>query len=106
MTAKEAVEALKHASYDLKVQETKVHLVNELAEVCRDYCQEVWMEAFNLAGVPATSEWRKAENIFYPADIREVPAMFPPPTAPAPTSSEPPLLSKPLFLLLLLNEKT
>ena len=40
-TAKEVVEALKQASYNLRVQETEVHLANELAKVCRDYCYEV-----------------------------------------------------------------
>ena len=48
------------------------------------------MEALNLASVPATLEWRKAENIFYLVDIREVPVALSPPTAPAPTSSEQP----------------
>ena len=55
------------------------------------------MEAFNLAGVPATSEWRKAENIFYPADIRKVPAVYPPSTTPAPTSSEQPFTTQAPF---------
>ena len=40
------------------MQETEVRLADELAEVCRDYCKEVWMEALNLARVLATSEWR------------------------------------------------
>ena len=48
------------------------------------------MEALNLAGVPAASECRKAENIFYPADIREVLVALLPSTAFAPTSSEQP----------------
>lgn len=42
--------------YDLKVQETEARLIKELAEVCKEYCQEVWIEALNLAEVPATSE--------------------------------------------------
>lgn len=50
------MEASEWALYDLGVQETEVRLVEELAEVCRDYCREVWTEALNLAGVPATSE--------------------------------------------------
>lgn len=54
--AKEVMEASKWAFYDLGVQETEVRLVEELAEVCRDYCREVWTKALNLAGVPATSE--------------------------------------------------
>ena len=71
--AKEAAEAVEQASYNLKVQETEVRLADELAEVCKDYCQEVWVEALNLARVPVTSEWRKAENVYYPSDIHEVP---------------------------------
>ena len=39
--AKEATKAAKQASYNLEVQETKVRLAEELAEVCKDYCQEV-----------------------------------------------------------------
>ena len=38
--------------------------------------------------------------MYYPADIREVPAALPPPVAPASIFSEHPLSPKPLFLLL------
>lgn len=55
-TVKEDMEALKQAFYDLRVQETEVRLAEELVEVCRDYCKKVWMEALNLAGIPAASE--------------------------------------------------
>ena len=41
-TAKEATKVSEQASYDLGVQETEVHLVEKQAEVCRDYCKEVW----------------------------------------------------------------
>ena len=56
--AEEAAEASKQAAYKLGVQEIEVRLANELAKVCRDYCKEVWLEALNLVGVPATSKWR------------------------------------------------
>ena len=69
-------------------------MAKKLAKVCRDYCQEVWAEALNLAGVLVTSEWRKAENIYYPTDICEVLAAFPPLIAPAPTSSEQPSITQ------------
>ena len=75
--AKEVAEALEQASYNRGVQETEIRL----AEVYRDYYKEVWIEVLNLTGVPATSEWRNAENIFYPEDICEVPAVLPPPVA-------------------------
>ena len=54
--AKEATEALEQASYDRGVQETKLWLAEELVEVCRDYCKEVWAKAFNRAGVPVAFE--------------------------------------------------
>lgn len=39
--AKEAAEVAEKASYNLGVQETEVYPRDELAKVCRDYCQEV-----------------------------------------------------------------
>lgn len=79
-----ATEVSKQASYELGVQETEVRLTNELAEVCKDYCKEVGLEALNCARVPATLEWTEARNIYYPLNIREVPAELPPSTALAP----------------------
>ena len=92
--AEEAIEASKQASYELGVQETEVQLADELAEVCRDYCKELWLKALNLAGVPATSKWREARNIYYPPDIREVPAELPPSIALAPLLIEQPLTTQ------------
>ena len=69
-------------------------MAEELVEVYRDYCQEVWAKALNLAGVPTASEWRKAENIYYPVDIREVPSTLPFLAALAPTSSEQPSITQ------------
>ena len=76
--AEEAVEVSKQASYELGVQETKVRLADELVEVYRDYCKEVWLEALNLAGVLATLKWREARNVYYPLDICKIPANLPP----------------------------
>ena len=89
--AEEATGASKQASYELGVYETEVQLADELAEVYRDYCKEVWLEAPNLAGVPATLKWREARNIFYPANIREVPTDLPltPAHAPLPIKQPP-----------------
>jgi len=44
-----------------------------LEGVYRDYCLEVWTEALKLTRVPATLEWRRAENVYYPQDLREAP---------------------------------
>ena len=73
-TTEEVTEASRLESYKQGVHETKVRLADELAEVCRDYCKEVWLKALNLAEVPTDSEWREVWNIYYPPDIREVPA--------------------------------
>ena len=67
--AREASEATEVASYKRGVQETKIRLAEEVARVCRDYCTEVWAKVLNWVGVPATSELRSVENIFFPEDI-------------------------------------
>ena len=64
--------------------------MEELAKVCKDYCQEVWLEALNLVGVPTTLKWRKVENTYYSLDICEVLDVLPPPVSLAPNSSEQP----------------
>ena len=38
--------------------------------VCRIYCAQTWDEAFNRAGVEASSELRRPENVVYPEAIR------------------------------------
>ena len=51
----------------------KQRLAEEVAEVCRDYCSVTWATALNNAGVLAESKLRKAERVFYPEHIREIP---------------------------------
>ena len=41
--------------------------------MCRDYCTVTWNAAVNSAGVSADSELRKAENVYFPEHIREIP---------------------------------
>ena len=77
--AREASKAAETASYKRGVLETEARLVEEVVEVCRDYCAKTWAEALNRTGVPADSNLRRAENIFLSEDIREVLAMLPPP---------------------------
>ena len=52
---------------------TEQRLVEEVAEVCRDYCTVTWNEAFNSVGVPADFELRRAEKVYFPEHIREIP---------------------------------
>ena len=42
--------------------------------MCRDYCSVTWAATLNIAGVPAESELRKAEKVFYQEHTREIPA--------------------------------
>ena len=67
--AKAIAKASKQKAYDLRVQETKAHLTKELFGVYRDYCQKVWIEALNLVGVHAASEWRGPQNVYHPQDL-------------------------------------
>ena len=57
------------ASYDRRVADTKTHLAEEVAIVCRDYVSESWGVAMDRAEVPADFELRRLENIFFPEDI-------------------------------------
>ena len=41
--AKEVSEAVETASYKCGVQEMKIRLADKLAEVCKDYCNKVWL---------------------------------------------------------------
>ena len=71
-------EAEKIASYEHEVLDTETRLAKEVARVCRDYYAETWAEALNQAGVPAISELRSTENIFFLEDIKEILATLPP----------------------------
>ena len=63
--AKEAAEAEKKASYQLSMEETKIRLVEELSEVCYDYCDTTWDKALTTAGVPTDSTLRLPGSIYY-----------------------------------------
>ena len=41
--------------------------------MCRDYCTVTWNEALNSVGVPADSELRRAERVYFLEHIREIP---------------------------------
>ena len=56
----------KQKGYDLGVVETEETLRAEVPVVCRNYCAQTWDEALNRARVEASSELRKAKNLYYP----------------------------------------
>ena len=84
--AREAAERAVVASYDRGVKDTEIRLTEEVAAVCRDYITMSWGVALDRAEVPANSDLRKAENIFFPEDIREIPDVVAP-EEPLPTKA-------------------
>ena len=82
--AREAAEKAVAASYDRGVKDTEVRLAEEVATVCREYITLSWGVALDRAAVPADSDLRKTENIFFPEDVCEIPDEVateePPPT--------------------------
>ena len=63
--AREAAEKAVAASYDRGVKDTEVRLAEEVATVCREYITLSWGVALDRATVPADSDFRKTENIFF-----------------------------------------
>ena len=87
---KEAVETEKQAAYALGVQETQSRLTEEFSSVARDYCDITWGKALDAAGVPADSNLRLSESIYYDSDIRELLGSgSPPPEQPVQVSEAP-----------------
>ena len=76
---KEATEAEKQAAYDLGVQETQSRLTEEFSAVARDYCDITWGKALDVAEIPANSNLRWPESIYYDSNIRELPGPGSPP---------------------------
>ena len=69
---KEAAETEKQATYTLGMEETQARLTEEFSVVCRDYCDISWGKALDVAGVPADSNLRRLESIYYDPEIREL----------------------------------
>ena len=66
---KERDEAEQHG-YNVGVAETENALRAEVPAVCYAYCTQTWEEALNRAGVDASSELRKPENIIFPPALQ------------------------------------
>ena len=77
--AREVAEVAVKASYKRGVQDTKAQLSEEVVVVCRDYYTKSWGVAMDRVGVPADSELKRDENIFFLEDIWEIPKSDPPP---------------------------
>ena len=66
---KERDEAQQHG-YDVGVAETEDAFRAEVLTMCRAYCAQTWEKALNQAGVEASSELRKPENITFPPALQ------------------------------------
>ena len=54
------------------MEETQARLTEELSTVYKDYCDISWGKAFDVVGVPADSNLRRPESIYYDPEIREL----------------------------------
>ena len=86
---KERDEAEQHG-YDVGIAETEDALRAEVPAVCRAYCAQTWEEALNQAGVEASSELRKPENIIFPLALQVPKQTEIAPFAPQPVNEAPP----------------
>ena len=69
--AEAAKETAEDEGYNAGVADTQASLKAQIPGVCRLYCSQVWEEALKRAGVVASFDLWKAENIFYPTTIHE-----------------------------------
>ena len=69
--AESSKEKAEEEAYDLGVAETQATLKAHVPRVCRLYYSQVWNEALKQAGVEASSNLWKVENVYYPPAIRE-----------------------------------
>ena len=67
--AERAMNEAEQKGYEIGIAKTEEALKAEVPAVCRIYCTKTWDEALNRAGVEASSELRKPENVFYPEAI-------------------------------------
>ncbi|XP_065637736.1 uncharacterized protein LOC136070972 [Quercus suber] len=67
-TSKEKAEKV---ACDLGVAETQALFKSQIPGVCRLYYSQVWNEALKQAGVKASSNLWKVENVYYPPAIME-----------------------------------
>ena len=61
----------REATYTAGVAETEADFRAQVPGVCRFYCSQVWSETLKQAGVEASSDLWKAENVYYPLAICE-----------------------------------
>ena len=80
-SAQEVAAVAETSAYERGVLETETRLTAEVTAVCREYCAETYNQALDQAGIPADSDLRKVDQVYYPEDLRENITVPPPPTA-------------------------
>ena len=65
-----AKDEAKQYGYNVGMAETEDTLRAQVPIVCRTYYAQTWEEALNRAGVEASSELRRPENVYFPPAIR------------------------------------
>ena len=84
--AKDVAKAAKAVAYEREVLETEARLTAEVTVVCEDYCAETYYQALDWVGVPADSDLKRADQVYYLEDIKEdltaLPPLLPPPEQP------------------------
>ena len=69
--AQEAAAAAEISAYERGVLETETKLTAEVTAVCREYCAETYNQALDRAGIPADSDLRRVDQVYYLEDLRE-----------------------------------
>ena len=70
--------------------ETEARLTAKVTVVCREYCAETYNQALDRGGIPADSDLRRVDQVYYPEDFRENRTAPPPPLAALPLPLPPP----------------
>ena len=79
--AQDATAATEISAYERGVLETEARLTAEVTAVCREYWAETYNQALDRAGIPANSNLRRVDQMYYPKDLKENKTIPPPPTA-------------------------
>ena len=88
--AQEATIAAETSAYERGVLEMETRLTAEVTAICKEYCAETYNQALDRAGIPANSNLRRTNQVYYPEDLRENTTTPPPPAAlPLPPPNEP-----------------
>ena len=88
--AQEAAIATKTLAYERGVLATETRLTAKVIAVYREYCAETYNQALDWTRIPADSNLKRTDQVYYPEDLRKNTTPPPPPaTLPLPPPNEP-----------------